>query len=116
SRKYTRAAAPEAVNALMNMVRDPDHRDHARAVAMLLDRADPIETRHNMQVIHKVVDADQEAIEELRAARALGASRRKLPELFGGKAVRGLEGIEAGETASRADAAKVIDGDAVEVS
>jgi hypothetical protein len=114
SRKMLRAGAPEAVKAVLAGVRDPDHRDHGRFVAMLLDRADPIESRQLVEVTHRTVDPDQEAIEELRAARALGASREKLMELFGGNYLPKLERLEAADTAKRADAAKIIDGEVIE--
>ena len=41
SRKLLRSGAPEAVRALRAIVRDPAHRDHVRAVGMILDRVDP---------------------------------------------------------------------------
>jgi len=52
-------------------------------VTSLLSRSDPVETRHKMEVIHKTVDPDQEALEELRALRQLGTPREKLLGLFG---------------------------------
>ena len=45
SRKIIRVGAPEASNALLELVRDKNHKDHARALEMVLSRADPIETR-----------------------------------------------------------------------
>jgi hypothetical protein len=112
SRKMLRAAAPEAVKALQSMVRDPEHKDHARAVAMVLARTDPEIQQHDMHVVHRIIDPDQEALEELRAARALGATREKLLELFGGNYLPRLERLEAQE-AERSS--KIIDGDAVEI-
>jgi hypothetical protein len=111
ARKIIRGGAPEAANALLSLVRDRDHKDHARALAMVLDRADPVETRHSMEVVHKVIDPDVEALEELRAARALGATPDKLRELFGGNGLARLERLEAQQAAS----AKVIDGEAIEI-
>jgi hypothetical protein len=111
SRKYIRAQAPDAAQALMNMIHDPTHKDHARAVSMLLDRVDPAVQLHDMRVEHRVVDSDTEALEELRALRALGTSREKLVELFGGNGILRLEKLEAGV----ADNAKVIDAEAIEI-
>ena len=62
---------------------------------MMLDRSDPIETRQRIDLIHKTVDPDEEAIEELRALRALGTSRDKLLELFGGNGLARLEDLES---------------------
>jgi phage terminase small subunit len=109
SRKILFCAFPEAGNALVNLIRDPDHRDHGRAIAMLLDRTFPSESRHTMEITHRTIDPDQEALEELRAAKALGASREKLVELFGGNYLPRLERLEAADNAKRAEAAKVIE-------
>jgi hypothetical protein len=109
SRKIVRAGAPEAAKALLNLVRDPEHRDHARAIAMVMARTDPEVQQHDLQVTHRIVDPDEEAIEELRAARALGATREKLIELFGGNYLPRLERLEAAELERRAANAKMIE-------
>jgi hypothetical protein len=114
SRKILHTAYPEGANALINLIRDPDHAGHVPALRMLMDRVFPAETRHNVEVTHKVVDPDQEALEELRALRSLGTSREKLVELFGTNGLDRLEMREAADTARRAEAAKVIDGELVE--
>ncbi len=108
SRKYLRAGAPEAAKALLSLVRNPEHKDHARAVAMLLDRTDPIVTRQEIDVTHRTVDPDTEAIEELRALRQLGTSRAVLLELFGGNGLARIERLEAADAAPRAQQAKVV--------
>jgi hypothetical protein len=112
SRKMLRAAAPDAVKQLLALVRNSEHRDHARAIGMVLARTDPEIQRTDLQVTHRVIDADQEALEELRAARALGATREKLIELFGGNYLPRLERLEAAEMER---SAKVIEAEAVEV-
>jgi hypothetical protein len=109
SRKLLRAGQPEAVKAVHAGVRNPDHKDHARFVAMILDRSDPVTSIQQIEVTHRL-DSDQEAIEELRAARALGATRERLLELFGGNYLPRLEKLEAQQAA-----AKVIDGHAIEI-
>jgi hypothetical protein len=113
SQKYLRSIAPDAVKAVQNGIRNPEHKDHARFVAMVLDRSDPTETRHNVEVTHRHVDAEQEAIEELRALRLLGVTREKMIEQFGGNGLVRLEALEAADAAQRARDAKVIDGEAV---
>jgi hypothetical protein len=115
ARKIVRVHHPEASLALLNLIRNPDHKDHARALGMVLDRVDPVNTHHSMTVVHKVVDPDQEALEELRAARHIGASREKLIELFGFNGLERLEALEAVEKAQRAASAKLIEGKAEEV-
>jgi hypothetical protein len=114
ARKIVRSGAPEAAKALLNLVRDPEHKDHARGIAMLLARVDPEVQHHDMQVTHRVVDPDEEALEELRALRSLGTSRAKLLELFGGNGLARLEKLEAAELERRASAAKVIEAEPIE--
>jgi len=102
SRKVIRVGHPEAVTALFNLVRDPEHRDHARAVAMVIDRCDPAITKHSVDVTHRIEDPDRTALEELKALRHLGAARDKLLELFGPNGLDRLEALEAAENAQRA--------------
>src|SRR6516162_43956 len=109
SKKILRVAYPEGANALLNLIRDPTHKDHGRALGMLMDRVFPVETRHNIGVVNKTVDPDVEAIEELRAMRQLGTSRAKLIELFGVAGLPRVEALEAADAAQRAGRAKVID-------
>ena len=113
--KLLRGGAPDAVKALLNLVRDPEAKDHARGIAMVLARTDPEVQQHDLQVTHRVLDPDAEALEELRAARALGATREKLLELFGGNYLPRLERLEAAELELNSNRAKIIDGDAVEI-
>jgi hypothetical protein len=116
SKKIIRACAPEASQALLAMIRDPAHKDHMRAVMALMDRVDPVTTNQNIHVTHRHIDPVAEEIEELRALRQLGTSREKLLELFGGNGLARLEALEAADSAKRAESAKVIDAEAVEVS
>ena len=112
SRKLLRSGAPDAVKAVRDGIRDREHKDHARFVAMVLDRVDPITRHQHVEVIHKHINPDQEALEELRALRLLGTSREKLIELFGGNGLARIEALEAADTAQRVRDAKVIDGEA----
>jgi hypothetical protein len=57
-----------------------------------VDRLVPITTTQKIDVTHRVIDPDQEALEELRAVRELGTSREKLIELFGGNGWRAWNG------------------------
>jgi hypothetical protein len=106
SRKLIRIGAPAAARALLNLVNNPNHRDHGRAVGLLLARTDPEMSTQNINVTHKILDPDQEAIEELRALRSLGTPRTKLLELFG---PNGLERVEALELVRRSEQARVIE-------
>jgi hypothetical protein len=109
SRKYLRGGHPEAVSAVLALLRDPKHRDHMRAVSEVLSRSDPVIGKQDITVTHRIVDPDQEALEELRALRQIGATREKLIELFGGNGLARLERLEAADIARRSTEAKVIE-------
>ncbi len=117
SKKVIRLGHPEAAAAVLNLIRNPRHRDHMRAVDAVLSRADPIEShsRHNIEVLHRTIDPDREALEELRALRHLGTPREKLLTLFGHNGLDRIEALEAADISRRADSAKVIEGKAVEM-
>jgi hypothetical protein len=74
---------------------------HGDRMGMLLDRVDPIVSRHDIEVTHRVIDPDTEALEELRALRQLGATREKLLELFGHNGLDRIETLDAADTARR---------------
>jgi hypothetical protein len=114
ARKLLRGSAPEAAKALIALVRNQEHKDHARGIAMMLARTDPEITRHDMSIVHRVIDPDQEELEELRALRELGTSREKMLQIFGGNRLPKLEALEAADTERRAAKAKVIEGEVVE--
>ena len=116
ARKVLRGSAPEAAKALIELVRNPEHRDHARALQMVLARTDPEITRHDMNITHKIIDPDTEALEELRALRALNTSHDKMLEVFGVNGLDRLLTLEAADQARRADAAKVIEGEVVDAT
>jgi hypothetical protein len=117
SKKVLRIGHPEAVAATLALVRNPKHPMHFRAVDAILSRSDPIEShsRHNIEVLHRTIDPDREALEELRALRHLGTSREKLLTLFGPNGLSRIEDLEAADTSRRADSAKVIEGKAVKL-
>jgi len=113
-RKYVRAGHPEAIAALFGVIRNPDHKDHVRAISMVLDRTDPVVTHHDLNVMHRRVDPVREELEELAALRALGTAREKLLELYGGNGLARLERLEAAELEQRAVKAKLIEGEVIE--
>jgi phage terminase small subunit len=86
SQKFLRAIVPEAVAALRRLINDPKHREHGRAVLAVVDRFDPIETRHVVDV-HKrtqvTVVSTSEALKKINelAARA-GLVPSRLPPLL----------------------------------
>jgi phage terminase small subunit len=114
ARKLLRSGGLEATKALIALLHNPEHKDHARGIAMVLARTDPEIERHDFNVMHKILDPDEEALEELRALRQLGTAREKLLELFGGNGLLRLEALEAADVARKATAAKVVEGEVVD--
>lgn len=50
SRTTVRAISPEAIRALKEVIRNPKHRDHMRAIAAVADRVDPPETTTTLKI------------------------------------------------------------------
>jgi hypothetical protein len=113
SRHLLRSGGAEAVRGILNIVENPQHPKHFDALKLILDRVDP--ATQQIAVTTRIIDETQEALEELRALRAAGVTRERMVELFGGNGLVRLEKLEAADTARRADAAKVINGEATEV-
>ena len=114
SRKILRGAHPEAINTVIEVMRDSQHKDRLKAANVILDRTDPQVTLQNISVTHKTIDPDQEALEELAAVRSIGASREKLIELFGENDLARLEKLEARQNSRRAEEAKMIEAKVVD--
>jgi len=73
--KRIRSSAPRAIAALSALIENPKSKDHARGIALVLDRVHPVETTHHVKVEHRASSsfkATTEAIERimLLAARA----------------------------------------------
>jgi hypothetical protein len=49
---YIRAGAPRAIRALSSLIENPNSKDHARGIAMVLDRVHPAESVHHMKIDH----------------------------------------------------------------
>jgi phage terminase small subunit len=80
--KRIRASAPRALRALGRLIESPNHKDHGRAIGMVMDRVHPAEQRHVVDVHHHT-DHDAEAVAQLRMFKGLGVARGKLEEMFG---------------------------------
>jgi hypothetical protein len=50
SHRVMRTIPPEAIRALKELIRDPKHRDHMKAIAAVIDRTDPLQTLHTVKV------------------------------------------------------------------
>lgn len=53
NRKFLRRLGPSAVHALDRLIENPEHKDHCRAIAAVIDRADPLSTSHLVKVEHE---------------------------------------------------------------
>ena len=111
ARTRVELAAPLVAEKYIALLQNEDARDHGRAVMAGIERLVPITTTQKIDVTHRVIDPDQEALEELRALRQLGVSREKMIETFGENALPRLERLEAADNAKRAEEAKVINGE-----
>jgi phage terminase small subunit len=116
ARTRVELAAPLVAEKYIALLSNENARDHGRAVMAGIERLVPVTSTQKIDITHRIIDPDTEALEELAALRQLGTSREKLLELFGGNGLSRLERLEAAELGRRADAAKVIDGDVIEVS
>jgi hypothetical protein len=84
---FRRASAPRAIRALAHLVETPNHRDHARGIAMVLDRVHPVETTHRVEVEHKhrLEITTEKALERIRElARRAGLDPQLLPPTIDG--------------------------------
>jgi phage terminase small subunit len=71
--KYIRSSAPRAIGALSRLIENPRHKDHARGIAMVLDRTQPLETQHTVKVQHDVTPSFKETAEVMERIAALSA-------------------------------------------
>jgi hypothetical protein len=89
--KHIRGAAPRALRALDRLIETPGHKDHARGIAMVLDRTMPLETVHSVTVAHKhdVTPDAKETAQILQRISELAAKfsvRMPAPIVIDGKA------------------------------
>jgi hypothetical protein len=84
--KYIRSSAPRAIGALSRLIENPNAKDHARGIAMVLDRVHPAETISTLNVRHDATPALKATADVLLriaelAARA-GIDVSKMPALI----------------------------------
>jgi phage terminase small subunit len=71
--KRIRASAPRAINALSRLIENPKAKDHARGIAMVLDRVHPVETTHHVKVEHDATPNFKETAQVLERIAQLAA-------------------------------------------
>lgn len=104
TRKRIRSLGPAAIEALQNLIKSPGHKDHARGLAMALDRIDPQVTKQEIDVTHTIVDHTKEALETLRYMKSIGATREMLEAHFGFTGLSRYEALLARENVKVIDA------------
>ena len=62
--KVLRLSHPEAVNTLLECMRDPNNKDRWKCALAILERTDPTMTHNRLDITHRVVDLDQEALDD----------------------------------------------------
>lgn len=77
ARVALRTLSPEAVAALKQLLRDPKHRDHMRAIAAIADRVAPIE--HTVTVQHRAPAELEQATQQVLARIHELAQRAGVP-------------------------------------
>jgi phage terminase small subunit len=80
SQKFLRAIVPEAVAALRRLINNPRHRDHGRAVLAVVDRFDPVQTRHVVDVTKRTEVTVVSTSEALKKINELAAKAGLVPE------------------------------------
>jgi phage terminase small subunit len=88
--KRIRSSAPRAISALSALVENPKHKDHARGIAMVLDRVHPAQTQHTVKVEHSATPDFKETAQVLARITELAAKfsvRLPSPSIIDGEVV-----------------------------
>jgi hypothetical protein len=72
---YIRASAPRAIRALSSLIENPKSKDHARGIALILDRVHPVEQIHKVdhQHMHDVTPNARDTADTLKRIAELCA-------------------------------------------
>jgi glyoxylase-like metal-dependent hydrolase (beta-lactamase superfamily II) len=80
------------LRALDRLIDTPSHKDHARGIAMVLDRVYPAETQHTLRVQHDVTPAAVATAAVLKRISELAAQAgldvNKMPALIDAQPVK----------------------------
>jgi phage terminase small subunit len=105
--RYLFVMAPKALKRLNDLLDKPQHRHHAKAIDMVLNRTGfgertqiDIRAHH----LHEVVDHTQAAVDDLRKLKLLGVPHEKLIETFGYSGLARYEKLLAAEDAKLVEA------------
>jgi hypothetical protein len=70
---YIRASAPRAIRALSSLIENPNSKDHARGIALVLDRVHPAESVVSVKHEHDVTPAFQNTAQIMARMAELAA-------------------------------------------
>jgi phage terminase small subunit len=88
--KYIRSSAPRAMSALARLIEDPKAKDHARGIAMILDRTNPVEQLHTVKHEHDVTANAMNTAQTLkRIAELCSKFNIVAPAEFAGTTIEG---------------------------
>jgi phage terminase small subunit len=79
--KHIRSSAPRAIRALSSLIENPKAKDHARGIAMVLDRVHPVETIQKVTVEHQA-SSSMKATAEIFEKIMLLAARAGVPPMI----------------------------------
>jgi phage terminase small subunit len=79
--KHIRSSAPRAIRALSSLIENPRAKDHARGIAMVLDRVHPVETIQKVTVEHQASSSMRATAEVFERIMAL-AARAGVPPMI----------------------------------
>jgi hypothetical protein len=88
SHRVLRTIPPEAFKAAKNLIRDPKHKDHARAVFEILGRTDPLQTLHTVKVEDNrppTIDATQAVLDRIEALMQRAGPLQPPPKIIDAK-------------------------------
>jgi hypothetical protein len=105
---------PELYSTTMSILRDVKEKasDRLRAVAMVWDRANPVMTKHKIEVEHHLTD-DERDVRHYRALQKFGAAQDAFVARFGPNGIARVEALVLAEEAKRREieAGTTIDAD-----
>jgi hypothetical protein len=106
------ASEPELIGVVRRILHDSNEKaaDRLRAASMLWDRANPVMTKHKIEVEHHLTE-DERDIQHWHAMRKLGAPHDAFLARFGPNGIARVEALVAAEDARR----RQIEGDTISV-
>jgi len=96
------ASEPELISVVRRILHDSNEKaaDRLRAASMLWDRANPVMTKHKIEVEHHLTE-DERDVQHFHAMRKLGAPHDAFLARFGPNGIARVEALVAAEEATR---------------